>query len=217
MTEWDVVKLLGFPNEKQYFEMLNELAARAVTAAGLMSDLFADTSRVGEIVPRIKDIEHEADRLMTDVDEHLARALVTPMDVEDIHTLANRIDGVIDLIDGTARRVLLFHVDGVTPEHARRLAVIVATSGGILAEAVGAIRKEKALSMHVRSVRQLEEEGDALYHDGVAALFDQRHDPIDVIKWKELYDRLEDTTDECQHVVQLVQRLAYKYSGAGRR
>ena len=209
------MKLLGFPNEKQYFEMLNELAARAVIAAGLMSDLFADTSRVGELVPRIKDIEHDADRLMTRVDEQLARALVTPMDVEDIHALANRIDGVIDLIYGTARRVILFHIVGAAPEHARRLAAIVATSGGILAEAVGSIRRPKALSMHVRSVRQLEEEGDALYHDGVAALFDRRHDPLDVIKWKELYDRLEDTTDECQHVVQLVQRLSYKYGGVG--
>ena len=215
MTEWDVVKLLGFPNQTQYFEMLNELAARAVTAASLMSDLFADTSRVGELVPRIKDIEHDADRLMADVDEQLARALVTPMDVEDIHALANRIDGVIDLIDGTARRVLLFHIVGAAPEHARRLAAIVATSGGILAEAVGSIRRPKALSMHVRSVRQLEEEGDALYHDGVAALFDRRHDPLDVIKWKELYGRLEDTTDECQHVVQLVQRISYKYGGVG--
>ena len=210
-----MVKLLGFPNEKQYFDMLNELAARAVTAARLMSDLFADTSRVGELVPRIKDIEHDADRLMTDVDEHLARALVTPMDVEDIHALANRIDGVIDLIDGTARRALLFRIVGPAPEHARRLAIIVATSGGILAEAVGAIRKAKALSMHVRSVRQLEEEGDALYHDGVAALFSRGRDPLDVIKWKELYDRLEDICDECQHVVQLAQRISYKYGGVG--
>ena len=210
-----MLNLLGLTSDRRYFEMLNELAARVVTSAELLDELIADTSRAAELVPRIKDVEHAADRLMSELDEHLGGAIVTPMDIEDIHALGSRIDGVLDLIDGTARRVLWFHIDAIAPEHARRLADVVAKSTELLAEAVGAIQKGKALSMHVRSVRQLEEEGDALYHDGIAELFGGRYDPLDVIKWKELYDRLEDTTDECQHVAQLVQRLAFKYGGAG--
>jgi uncharacterized protein len=207
------VKLPGFRTDTRYFEMLTGLAARIVTAADLLSKVFADPSRVGDLVPRIKDVEHDADRLMRDIDERLERAFITPMDREDIDSLAYRLDSVIDRIDGTARRVVLFHVEGAVPKHAQRLAEVVARSGERLGEAVRDIRKEKALSMHLRSIKQLEEEGDALYHDGVAELFAGGHDPLDIIKWKELYDRLEATTDECQHTAQVVHSVALKYSG----
>lgn len=209
------MKLPGFRTERRYFEMLNALATRVVRAGHMLDELFTDTSRAGEIVPRIKDVEHDADRLMAEVDGQLEDALITPMDPDDIHTLANRLDAVIDMIDGTARRVRWLHVDGAAPEHARRLADVVARSGEALAEAVRAIQQKRALTMHVHTVRLLEEEADSLYHDGIAILFDRRRDPLEVIKWKELYDRLEDTTDECQHTAQMVQRLAIKYGGAG--
>jgi predicted phosphate transport protein (TIGR00153 family) len=209
------MRLPGFTADKRYFDMFSGLAARVVTVSDLLSKIFDDPRRADELVPQIKDVEHEADRLMDEVDDRLDRAFITPIDREDIHTLAYRLDNVIDLIDGTARRVVMFHISGTAPEHARRLAEVVARSAGRLAEAVRDIRKEKALSMHLQSVKQLEEEGDALYHDGVAMLFDGRHDPLDVIKWKELYDRLEEATDECQHTAQLVHSVALKYGGFG--
>jgi uncharacterized protein len=207
------MRLPGFTPDQRYFAMFTGLAVRVVTASDLLSKMFDDPGRVGELVPRIKDVEHEADRLMHELDERLEGAFITPMDREDIHTLAYRLDNVIDIIDGTARRVVLFHIDGPVPGHARQLAEVVARAGARLAESVRDIRKEKALSMHLRSVKQLEEEGDALYHDGVAALFAGGQDPLDVIKWKELYDRLEEAVDECEHTAQVVQSVALKYGG----
>lgn len=207
------MKLPGFGTDQQYFEMLTGVAARLVTASDLLGEAFADPKRAGEIVPRINEAEHEADRLVHELDERVGRAVVTPMDREDIHTLAHRLDDVIDLIDGTARRVGLFHVSGEVPVHARRLTEVLARSAEQLAEAVRDIRKGKTLSMHLRSVKQLEEEGDALYHDGVGELFAGGRDPLDIIKWKELYDRLEEATDECEHTAQLVQSIALKYGG----
>jgi uncharacterized protein len=207
------MKVPWFTTDQRYFEMFTGLAVRVVTVADLLSKMFEDLGRAGELVPRIKDVEHEADRLMHELDDRLDRAFITPIDREDIHTLAYRLDNVIDIIDGTARRVILFHIEGAAPDHARRLAEVVARSGEQLAEAVRDIRKEKALSMHLKVVKQLEEDGDALYHDGVAVLFDGGHDPLDVIKWKDLYDRLEEATDECQHTAQMVQSVALKYGG----
>lgn len=210
------MKLPGFTDDKRYFEMFTGLAVRVLTASDLLSKLFADPKRSGELVPRITEVEHEADRLVREVDERVEGAFMTPMDREDIHALAYRLADVIDLIDGTARRVVMFHVEGGVPEQARRLAEVVARSGEQLAEAVRDIRKDKALAMHLRSVKQLEEEGDALYHDGVAALFADGHEPLEVIKWKELYDRLEEAVDECQHTAQVVEGVALKYGGFAR-
>ena len=206
------MRLPGLGTDQQYFTMLTGLAARLVTASNLLTEMFEDVRRAGELVPRIKDVEHEADRLVHEVDERLEGALVTPMDREDIHALTYRLDNVIDSIDGTAHRALLFHLEGV-PEDARRLADVLRNSTQQLAEAVRDIQKPKSLALHLRSVKHLEEESDALYHDAVAALFAGSHDALDVIKWKELYDRLEHATDECEHTAQVVQSIALKYGG----
>jgi predicted phosphate transport protein (TIGR00153 family) len=207
------VKLPGFTADQRYFEMLAALGARLVAASDLLSKAFAEPGRIAEIVPRIKELEHEADRLVDEVEERLEGAFVTPMDREDIDILAHRLDDVIDRVDGTARRLVMFHVGGEVPEHARRLAEVLARAAEQLGEAVRDIRKGKSLSMHLRSVKLLEEEGDAIYHEAVAGLFAGGQDPLDIIKWKEVYDRLEEATDRCQHTAQLVQSVALKYSG----
>ena len=150
---------------------------------------------------------------MHEMDERVEGAFITPMDREDILTLAHRLDDVIDLIDGTAWRVSMFHLGGPAPEPARRMADVLRNSTAELAQAVRDLRRGKSLAMHLRSVKQLEEEGDALYHDAVAALFAGGQNPLDVIKLKELYDRLEEATDECQHTAELVQSVALKYGG----
>jgi uncharacterized protein len=210
------MRLPGFTIDQRYFEMFTGLAVRVVTASDLLSKVFDDPGRVADLVPRIKDVEHEAHRMMHEVDERLDGAFITPMDREDIHTLAYRLDNVIDLIHSTARRVVLFHISGAVPEHARRLAEVVAKASERLAEAVRDIQKHKLLAIHLQAVKQLEEEGDTLYHDGVAALFAGGQDPLDVIKWKELYDGLEGATDACQHTAQVLQAVALKYGGFAR-
>ena len=207
------MKLPGLTTDQRYFEMLNTLAGRLVTASGLLGAALADPSRAPEIERRIKDVEHEADALVHEVDERVEGAFVTPMDREDIHALAHRLDDVIDMIDGTAWRVTMFKLGAPAPEPARRMADVLRNSTEELAEAVRDLRKGRSLAMRLRSVKQLEEESDALYHDAVAALFKGGHDAMHVIKWKELYDRLEETTDACKHTAELVQSVALKYGG----
>src|ERR687895_513244 len=160
------------PRDAGFFTLFNQLASHLTASARLLSDLLAHPSRQAELVRAIKDEEHKADQLMTVLNQRLDDAFITPIDREDIHMLASRLDDVVDLLDGTARRAEMLHV-GETRERAA-------------------------------SIKELEEEGDAIYQAAVGDLFNGRPDPIEVLRWKEIYDTLERTIDSCQAVGQAI-------------
>jgi uncharacterized protein Yka (UPF0111/DUF47 family) len=114
------------PRDEKFYDMFEEIASRLVSSATLLNKLFADPAHIGEYCSQIKDIEHEADRITHDVIQRIDRSFVTPIDREDIHELASKLDNVIDLIDGTARRAVMFRVTD-TREHAKRLSRVLAS------------------------------------------------------------------------------------------
>jgi uncharacterized protein Yka (UPF0111/DUF47 family) len=134
---------------------------------------------------------------------------VTPIDREDIHLLASRLDNVIDLIDGTARRFEMFHIAEVRPL-AQTLSDILLRAADEIQGAVKGMRKVKIVHQKVAVIKKLEEEGDAVYQEAVGALFAGHPDPLEVIKWKEMYDTLERTIDSCMGVAQALQSLSLK-------
>lgn len=197
------------PTDERFFELFTQLAERLTTAASLLAELFAEPPRIAQLADEIKDVEHDADRLTHEINERIDKTFVTPFDREDIHALAMRLDNVIDLIDGTARRAVIFRVGGVRAE-ARQMAEVLLRSSRELEQLVTNLKRPRTVLDGTPQVKLLEEEGDALYHDAVETLFLGHPDPLEVIKWKELFDRLEDAIDECAHAARTLESIALK-------
>jgi uncharacterized protein Yka (UPF0111/DUF47 family) len=143
------------------------------------------------------------------VNQRIDKSFITPIDREDIHMLASRLDDVIDLLDGTSRRFAMLHISEVLPP-ARQLSGILLRAANEIQAAVKEMRKPVAVNQHVARIKQLEEEGDAVYHEAVGALFAGTPNPLDVIKWKEMYDTLEGAIDSCMGVAQVLQSISLK-------
>ena len=199
------------PRDTGFFDLFNQLASKMRVSAGLLRDLFTEPHRREHFVAAIKVVEHEADSITHDVSTRLDKSFITPLDREDIHNLAQSLDNVVDLIDGTARRAQMFHIEE-TREEARELAEILVNSVGELEKAVLEVKNPRAVVKYTRLVKRYEEEGDMKYHDAIGKLFTGRPDPIEVIKWKELYDTLEHALDTCQTVAIVLESISLKNS-----
>jgi uncharacterized protein len=200
------------PRNDEFFAQFNELAGHLATSAKLLNDLFAaEPARAPEFCKSIKDVEHKADLLTASIIQSIDRTFVTPFDREDIHNVTTSLDDVIDLIDGTARRHIMFHITDHR-EPGKKLANIILRAATEIQTAVAGIKKPQIVRQRVAAIKQLEEEADAVYHDAVRELFAGSPDPLDVIKWKEMYDKLEGTTDSCMGVAQAMQSLSLKHA-----
>ncbi len=199
------------PSDEEFFGMFNQLAQQLKTAARLLDELFADPSRTTELVKQIKDVEHAADQLTLTISQRIDKSFITPIDREDIHLLASRLDDVIDRLDGTARRVVMLHVNE-TREPAQKMAHVILLASEHIAKAVGAIKKPREVAIQAAEIKKLEEEGDTLYHEAVGALFAGKPDPIEVIRWKEVYETLEIAIDQCMGVANAVHSISIKNS-----
>ena len=160
-------------------------------------------------VRAIKDVEHKADLLTATVNQRIDKSFITPIDREDIHMLASRLDDVIDLIDGDARRFEMLHISEVLPP-AQQLSGVLVRAATEIQAAVAEMRKPPAVNQHVALIKHLEEEGDAIYHEAMGALFAGNPNPLDVLKWKEMYDTLEGAIDSCMGVAQVLQSISLK-------
>jgi predicted phosphate transport protein (TIGR00153 family) len=205
------VPLRLIPRDEGFFDLFNELAKRLKTSAALLARLLAEPGRLDYYVSAIKTVEHEADQLTHDIRARIDRSFVTPIDREDIHSLASQLDNVVDLIDGTARRAAMFHIDE-SRDPARRLSEILVLAVAHIEAATLAVRQPKLVTERARAIKKLEEESDHIYHEAVGDLFTGRPDPLEVIKWKEMYDTLERTMDECQGVANVLESISLKNS-----
>jgi uncharacterized protein len=202
------------PRDEKFFDLFTSVATVTVEAARMQQELLrTDPSRRGVIVDQIKRLEHQADQVTHDVVSRLDRVFITPLDREDIHSLASRLDDVMDLIDGTSRRLYIFHA-GIAPEGAMLIADVIVRATEQLLVAVGALEKNKngtVLNACVQ-VKRLEEEGDSLYHQWLAKLFEGQPDALTVIKWKEIYDNLEKTLDYIEDASNVLESISIKHA-----
>ena len=199
------------PRDEQFFDLFNQLAGHLKTAATLVDQLFAEPHRTTELVRQIKDVEHQADVLTHSINVRIDKSFITPIDREDIHLLASRLDDVIDRLDGTARRVVMLHINEVR-EPAKQMAHVICSAADLIAQAVVSIKRPSEVSEYASKIKHLEEEGDAIYHEAVGALFAGTPDPIEVIRWKEVYETLEIAIDQCMGVANAVHSISIKNS-----
>jgi uncharacterized protein len=202
------------PRDEKFFDLFTSVASLSVEAAKLQLDLLrSDSMRRPAIVDAIKRLEHEADQITLEVVTRLDRVFITPLDREDIHLLASRLDDVVDLIDGAAHRVDMYHA-GEAPPGAILLAEVVVRATQALLVAVQSLEKNKNRTVldACEQVKRLEEEGDSIYHEWVAKLFDGSPDPLVVIKWKEIYDTMENTLDHMEDVGNVLESISIKHA-----
>jgi uncharacterized protein len=197
------------PRDEEFFDLFNQLAEHLKTSAQLLDQLFSQPARTAELVAKIKDVEHQADVLTHSINTRIDKSFITPIDREDIHLLASRLDDVIDRLDGTARRVVMLHINEVR-EPAKQMAHVLCSAADLIAKAVVAIKRPKEVSEFASRIKQLEEEGDAIYHEAVGALFAGKPDAIEVIRWKEVYETLETAIDLCMGVANAVHSISIK-------
>ncbi|MEO7823701.1 MAG: DUF47 family protein, partial [Gemmatimonadaceae bacterium] len=158
---------------------------------------------------KIKNLEHEADNLTREIIDRIDRTFVTPFDREDIHLLASHLDEVIDLIDGTARRATIFRIEKTRPA-AVVLAEVLCRAAKCVEVGVRDMKIPKRVSEVTHDLKVLEEEGDAVYHEAMGDLFAEGGDTLEVVKWKDLYDKIEDALDQCEDVGNVLQSIALK-------
>ncbi|HET7564008.1 MAG TPA: DUF47 family protein [Gemmatimonadaceae bacterium] len=199
------------PRDEVFFDLFNEMAQRTVRSATLLKALFAEPGQLDHYVGQIKAVEHEADNLTHDIINRIDKTFVTPIDREDIHLLASQLDEVVDLVDGTARRAAMFRITQVK-EPAKKLCDVLVLATKAISVAVKDMRNSKIVVQESRVIKEREEEGDALYHEAVGLLFKGTPDPLDVIKWKELYDTLERALDQCEDVANALESISLKHA-----
>jgi hypothetical protein len=207
------------PKNLEFFDCFERAAKNAAHSAQLLYDF----ARVGngrrtELLTTIVDAEHEGDRATHETLDRLERTYITPIDREDIHDLITRIDDVVDMIDAVAQRMMFYKLTEVREEFTNQCAVLVKSSR-LMADAVYGLRHMKgqrgtgdgpSLDQLIIAVHEAEEEGDTIHHHFLAELFDSGLDAFQVIKWKEIYELVEEAIDYCDDVACVVRRIVLK-------
>src|SRR6188474_2849376 len=197
------------PREERFYSDFQSLADELKRGAKLLEDMLAPDKPDWDKAESIKEVEHKCDFLTHEVIQRLNRTFVTPLDREDIHTLARSLDDVMDAIDASASLVRLYRLTSVR-FGARELAKIITGCTRELHLALAGLEKVKGVAAHSIEINRLENEADRLHSQAVSRLFDDEKDPIVVMKWKEALDFLEDATDRCEDVANVLEGVMVK-------
>lgn len=199
------------PQERQFFDLLEQIAATVAEGAQALQELLRDFRNVAAKQKHIKDIEHRGDELVHTVFEMLNKTFITPIDREDIIALASSLDSTLDMIDAATNQIALYEID--EPSAAMiDLGEVIVLATSELKRAVGMIRNMRQadeVEQIAVEVNRLENVADDLMNNAVAALF-QETDPIRIIKFKEIIERLEESTDFCEDVANILSDIVAK-------
>jgi len=196
-------------NEKEFFSTFSSLAEKIHSASGVLLEMMKKYERPQESAHRIKDLEHECDQLVHDLVRKLNRTFITPFDREDIHDLATKMDDVMDFIDTTANRMISYNMTAAPPEMAA-LADVLHRQTGVLKAAVASMRKADHIIEKCVEIHSLENEGDRVFHEGIARMFSSPTSAIEVIKEKDVLETLETATDKCEDAANVLEGIMLK-------
>ncbi len=197
------------PREEIFFDLFNQAADNTLAAARMLRDLLDDYHDVESRARAIKTLEDKGDEITHEIITRLNRTFVVPLDREDIFALAKQLDDVLDWIEASSARMSVYRVPEATPE-ARELAHIIVSECEAIAEAVKNLRHLERIDGPVQEINRLENLADHVQRDAIAKLFASNGNPIDIIKWKEIYETLEEATDQGEDVAHLLQGIHAK-------
>jgi uncharacterized protein len=200
------------PRDTVFFDMFEGMSRHVVRSAEHLRQLAQKFPDITGSIQRIREEEHAADELAHQALDRLDRTFITPFDREDIHALVGELDDIIDAVDALAKRFPLFHVKAMEPMFLKQADVLVGAAV-TLEEAVSRLRKSRKLSElsdALIEIHHKESLGDDNHHAAMSRLFQGDVDPLDVIKWKELYDLIENAIDGCEDVGNTLERIVLK-------
>ena len=203
-------RLRLIPKEEKFFVDFISLADRIVSAATLLERMLSSEPPNWDIALQIRQIEQECDSVTHQIIQRLNRTFVTPIDREDIHQLAKSLDDVMDAIDAAATVLRRYRISSLR-YGARELASLVWQSAMQLRVAVEALEKRKEVSERAVEVNRLENAADDVYDEAVGRIFEEEKNAITVMKWKEMFDLLEQATDRCEDVANTLEGVVVKH------
>jgi predicted phosphate transport protein (TIGR00153 family) len=198
------------PREEKFYTDFLSMADELQKGARLLEEMLAAEKPIWDKADEIKEVEHKCDFLTHEIIQRLNRTFVTPIDREDIHELARSLDDVMDAIDASAGVVRLYRLDTVR-FGARELAKVISASTVSIRHAIASLSSGKSLAVHSVEINRLENEADRIHQQSVGRLFDEETNPIAVMKWKETLDFLEEATDRCEDVANVIEGVAVKH------
>jgi len=199
------------PKEREFFDLFEEAAGNIVRAADLLLEMIRDFPEKSGLAREILIVEQEGDRITHDIIQRLNQTFVTPIDREDIYGLASALDDVVDFTEEAADFLILYKVEAPM-EQSVRLAEVLVTACRQIAEAMPRMRGFKDISHYTVEVNRLENDGDRISREAMAALFDHGIDPMVVIRWKDIYERLEQAIDATERVANILEGIVIKNS-----
>ena len=200
------------PRDRAYFELFEEAGRNAVLAADLLERMLVNFPDSREMAGEILECEHEGDRITHDIIDRLNHTFVTPIDREDILALASALDDIVDYTEEVADYLGLYRIEAPM-DQAISLARVLNQACQEIGKAIPLLRGFKPeISEHTREVNRLENDGDRITREAVASLFDARIDPMVVIRWKDIFERLEAAIDSTEHVADILYGIVIKNS-----
>jgi predicted phosphate transport protein (TIGR00153 family) len=200
------------PKDTVFFDLFEGIAVRLVAAAEDLRKIARNFPEHAQELSRIRDAEHEADEMSHKALDRLDRTFITPFDREDIHELIGGLDDIVDEIDALAKRLPIYHIKAIPSWFVKQTDVLVQATI-VVSEAVHRLRKARKLSElseKLIEIHRLESVGDDNNHAAVSELYNGATDPLEVIKWKEFYDKIEDAIDGCEDVGNTLERIVLK-------
>jgi predicted phosphate transport protein (TIGR00153 family) len=199
------------PKEERFYDDFVALAEEIRHGASILEEMLAPEQPIWDKADEIKEVEHKCDFLTHEIIQRLHRTFVTPLDREDIHALARSLDDVMDAVDASATIVRLYHIAEVRAE-ARELTRIIMASAEQVVKAIKALERRKGVAEPAVEINRLENEADRVHQAALRRLFEEERDPIVIIKWKEILDFLEDATDRCEDVANVLEGVVVKHA-----
>ena len=198
------------PREVRFFDLFERQSECIIKAAGLLHEMAHNFSDARAKAHAIKEVEHQGDSITHEVVKRLNTTFITPIDREDIHALATRLDDVLDYIEASAERLVVYRIKETTSA-CRAMADVIVQIALATDRTIKCLRTlDPGFHEHAVEVNRLENSADNLLRDSLAALFEENGDPIEVIKWKEIYETMETVTDRCEDVANVIEGIILK-------
>jgi uncharacterized protein len=199
------------PRDREFFDLFEEAGGNILRAAGLLEDMLRDFPERNELARDILICEQEGDRITHDIIQRLNQTFVTPLDREDIHELAAALDDVVDYTEEVADYLGLYKIEAPMSQ-AQELARVLHQAARQIAEAMPRLRGFKDISHYTVEINRLENDGDRITREAIASLFDNGIDPMVVIRWKDIFERLEEAIDATETVANILEGVVIKNS-----
>jgi uncharacterized protein len=199
------------PRDRQFFDLFEEAGGNILRAARLLEEMLMDFPERNELAREILLCEQEGDRITHDIIQRLNQTFVTPIDREDIHELSSALDDVVDYTEEVADYLGLYKIEAPMSQ-AQELAKVLHSAARQISEAMPRLRGFKDISHYTVEINRLENDGDRITREAIASLFGTGIDPMVVIRWKDIFERLEDAIDSTEHVANILEGIVIKNS-----